>query len=177
VTSSDAVDATADRGQAETVLEDTVRELMPDLLAYFRRRLVDSDDAADAVSETLVVMWTRRSVLPTDAESIRRYSFGIAHNVLRATERGRLRRHGLTERLKTELALHPPIPVEPDLRAALGELSKSDRELILLVAWDGFSIVDAARVLGIRAGAARTRYSRARARLRGLIQRATPDDN
>ncbi len=177
MTSSDAVDATAGRVQADAVLEATVRELMPDLLAYFRRRLVDSNDAADAVSETLVVMWTRRSALPTDAEGVRRYSFGIAHNVLRATERGRLRRHGLTERLKAELASHPPVPVEPDLRAALGKLSQNDRELILLVAWDGFSVIDAARVLGIRAGAARTRYSRARARLRGLLQRATPDDN
>ncbi len=177
MTSSDAVDATAGPVQAGAVLEATVRELMPDLLAYFRRRLVDSDDAADAVSETLVVVWRRRSALPADAEGIRRYAFGVAHNVLRATERGRLRRHGLTERLKTELASLPPANVDPDLRAALGELSPHDRELILLVAWDGFGVIDAARVLGIRAGAARTRYSRARARLRGLLESHLANDH
>ncbi|WP_416347684.1 RNA polymerase sigma factor, partial [Cryobacterium sp. 10I1] len=53
-----------------------------------------------------------------------------------------------------------------DVRRALEVLPRNQRELIRLVHWDGFSIIDAARISGIRESTARGRYQRAKAQLR-----------
>jgi RNA polymerase sigma-70 factor (ECF subfamily) len=54
------------------------------------------------------------------------------------------------------------------------ELSDEDRELLLLVAWEGLSPNEVAKVLGISSLAARSRLHRARRRLRALIESDTP---
>ncbi|GAA0620264.1 sigma-70 family RNA polymerase sigma factor [Kribbella sandramycini] len=53
----------------------------------------------------------------------------------------------------------------PQLRAALRELPAVERELLLLVAWEQLSPTEAAEVLGIPAGTARSRLHRARQRM------------
>ncbi len=50
------------------------------------------------------------------------------------------------------------------LRSALTVLSERDRELLLLVAWEGLTPAEAAEVLGIGSVAARSRLHRARRR-------------
>ena len=52
------------------------------------------------------------------------------------------------------------------MHEALACLGEDDRELVRLTSWEGLSTADAARVLGIGAGAARVRLHRARGRLR-----------
>jgi RNA polymerase sigma factor (sigma-70 family) len=56
------------------------------------------------------------------------------------------------------------------LRGALGTLSDSDRELLLLVAWEGLTSADAAAVLGISRVAARSRLHRARHRAQQALR-------
>lgn len=157
---------------AQRAFDARVRDLVPDLLAYFGRRLDSPDDAADALGETLLVLWRRRRSVPEGAESSRQYAFGIARNVLAAARRGRIRRRELADRIAEELTvarIESPTPVDFDLEAALTELPERDRELVLLVAWEGFGVADAGAVLGQRPDAARQRYSRARARLRDRL--------
>ncbi len=154
----------------EALLDAVLRALMPELLAYFVRRLDDREDAADALSETLLVLWRRRSALPEAEEDRRRYAYGVARNVLAASRRGRLRRREISDRLHLELVDRvAPEPLDPDLRTALASLPEHDRELVLLVAWEGFGVADAGALLGLRAEAARARYSRARGRLRAAL--------
>ena len=62
------------------------------------------------------------------------------------------------------------------LRAALGVLSPSERELLLLVAWEGLTPTEAAQALGISQGAARIRLHRARQRALHALLPAQPDD-
>jgi len=161
---------TAPRDGDDPSLDAVLRALMPDLLAYFVRRLDDNEDSADALSETLLVLWRRRSALPEGEEDRRRYAFGVARKVLAAARRGRLRRRELSDRLHLELVerVAPP-PVDPDLRSALAALPDRDRELVLLVAWEGFGVAEAGALIGLRPDAARARYSRARARLRAAL--------
>ena len=152
-----------------TSADDVLRALVPDLLAYFGRRLQDHEDAADALGETLLVLWRRRSRVPDDVEGTRQYAFGIARNVLASARRGRMRRRQLADRISEQLAVawseHPP-STDADLETALGTLGERDRELVLLVAWEGFGVAEAGAVLGLKPDAARQRYSRARTRLR-----------
>ena len=152
-----------------SALDAELRALMPDLLAYFLRRLDNREDAADALSETLIVIWRKQRSLPADVEGRRRYAFGIARKVLAAAHRGRLKHRDIADALHAELLTAGDPPVDDALADALAQLAAADRELVLLVAWEGFGVAAAGAVLGITAEAARARYSRARARLRELI--------
>lgn len=71
----------------------------------------------------------------------------------------------------------PPSPDPPDtddripaLRAALGQLSKRQQEVLHLVFHDSLTIQDAATVLKMPVGTARTHYERGKARLRALLE-------
>jgi RNA polymerase sigma-70 factor (ECF subfamily) len=64
---------------------------------------------------------------------------------------------------------------DPGLAAALTRLSESDRELLLLIAWEGLSPVEAAAVLGIKPATARVRLLRARRRLTQALARERSD--
>lgn len=65
--------------------------------------------------------------------------------------------------------------IDPGLAAALTRLSESDRELLLLIAWEGLSPVEAAVVLGIKPATARVRLLRARRRLTQALSRERSD--
>lgn len=61
------------------------------------------------------------------------------------------------------------------LAGALARLSESDRELLLLIAWDGLSPAEAAAVLDIKPATARVRLLRARRRLTQALSRERSD--
>lgn len=151
-----------------TEFDRAVTHLVPDLLRYFARRVEPRDEAADCVSETLLVLWRHRRRLPETLSEQRAWAFGIARKVLLSQRRGRARRVHVDDALRSALSV--PIPPAPDEAAiaadALARLSTSDAELIRLVIWDGFTVADAGRMLGIRPATARVRYARALARLR-----------
>lgn len=156
--------------------EQRLQLFMPDLLSYFLRR-ARPDDAADCLSETLVVLWRRKDWLPAETDAARAWAFGVARNVLANQRRGGLRQSRLSDALRSELQTFAPPSTEvaASVNAALAMLSERDREVLLLVAWDGFGVAEAGAVIGIKPAAARARYSRARARMRALLdQGATP---
>lgn len=155
-----------------TAFESLVEPLMPDLLRYFARRVSPREDAADCLSETLLVLWRRRSQLPQATDERRAWAFGIARKVLANYQRAGIRRsiaYGFVVRAQLTAPTSTPSPAADAALAALDKLGETDRELIRLVVWDGFGVGEAGRVLGLKEGAARSRYSRARARLRELI--------
>jgi RNA polymerase sigma-70 factor (ECF subfamily) len=154
-----------------TGVESFIRSVAAELLAYFARRVTPHEDAADCLSETLLVLWRRRGTLPITEDARRAWTYGIAHNVLAAHRRNGRRRLALTSRLRDELRTTPIAPESDDNDAieALASLSARDQELVTLVAWEGLSIAEAGSALGIRPDAARARYSRARRNLRARL--------
>jgi len=70
---------------------------------------------------------------------------------------------------------HPTDSPSP-IVSAIAELSVSDREIIMLVHCDGFTLVEASRLLRLRATTARSRYHRARNRLREIVETALAAD-
>ncbi len=101
--------------------------------------------------------------------------FGVARKVLGTYRRGKSRRHDLAERLGRELATVPAAPSTSDddlhqhVRLLVGELDEVDREIIGLVYWEGFALVDVARILSLRPATVRSRHARARARLQAAL--------
>lgn len=158
---------------AEAAFEESARALTPALMAYFIRRVEPAVDATDCVSETLLVLWRQRDQLPADPAERRAWSFGVAKGVLANYRRGKIRRLALSEKLRAGLVHEPDAgqQFDAEVHEALAGLRSRDRELVILVVWDGFGVAQAGALLGLSATAARTRYSRARKQLRASLAR------
>ncbi|MFB4351683.1 RNA polymerase sigma factor [Microbacterium sp. LS_15] len=146
-----------------------------DLLAYLERR-VGPDDAADLLGETMVVAWRRVKQLPTDAEGARMWLFGVARGTLLNHARGVRRRWALVDRIRlAPSALHAPGADQgAEVRDAIDRLDPDLADMVRLVHWDGFSLADAASLLGIPSSTARGRYQRAKAELRAALSIEAP---
>jgi len=147
------------------------------ILSYASRRVDRPEDAADIVADTFLVAWRRRSHLPPGDEA-RLWLYGVARNVLANHRRGDRRRDRLGEALRAHLGGSPhrwaPDPAsavgdQVVVRDALRRLGDHDREVLTLTAWEELDPREIAEVLGVSAQAVRTRLSRARARLRELL--------
>ena len=151
------------------------------LLAYARRR-VDRATADEIVADTFLTAWRRRDDVPDGAE--RPWLFGVARNVIRNAKRSGRRREAAQQRLHIA---RPPDIVDPVtsgsdsrvtmLRTALGSLSEVDREVLMLVAWEGLSHAEIGLVLGISANASAIRVHRARKRLAARLDRLDHADS
>lgn len=152
-----------------------VRDHSPALLGYFARRTAHREDAADLLAETLLILWREASRIPERDDQIRAWMFGVAHNVLLHHYRSTARRRAATERAREALRAEPhPGFRDPDehddLHAAIRVLSPADRDLIGLVHWEGFSLVEAAGILQLNESTVRSRYHRAKQVLKTALQ-------
>lgn len=152
-------------------LTDTLRTNAIDLLAYLERR-VGANDAPDLLGETMVVAWRRVGDLPDDAERARMWLFGIARGTLQNHARGERRRWALSDRIRHHLhenATSLSADDGAEIRDAIERLDPDLAEIVRLVHWDGFTLVDAAALLGVPASTVRGRYRRAREQLRAAL--------
>jgi RNA polymerase sigma factor (sigma-70 family) len=148
------------------VLYDSAR---PGLLAYALRRTRSPDDAADVVAETFFIAWRRLDDVP-QGEGALLWMYVTCRYVVAGHGRRVLRRTELSERIGSELrsALRDDSQPYGDAvlaASALSRLSEDDRELLLLVGWEGLNSKELATVLGCSPTAARIRLRRARSRL------------
>jgi RNA polymerase sigma-70 factor (ECF subfamily) len=137
-----------------------------DILAYALRRTASRDDALDVVAETFVTAWRRRGQL-ADVSGARLWLYGIARRVLANHLRGARRYERLEALLRARARGSLDDPHADDLAPIVGawrRLRPEDREILTLVAAEGLSATEAARVWGCSAVAARVRLHRARTR-------------
>ncbi len=139
------------------------------VLAYATRR-VGASAAPDIAAETFAVAWRRVDDIPAGAALP--WLLATARNILLASVRADRRRGDREARAHDRSAGPGPHEADHAVRAAeldvvlraLDRLPEPDRELLLLVAWDGLPLNQAAVVLGCSAGAVRVRWLRARRR-------------
>lgn len=156
------------QGSAADELSACFRRDAPRVAAYAARH-TDRSRVDDVVAETFAVAWRRWDVVPDPPLP---WLIATARNLLREDRRSLMRGRRLLDRvaLLDSVAGHAQDAAdsvahrEHALRA-LAALSEDQREALLLVAWDGLSITDAAAVLDLRPGAFRARLHRARAAL------------
>jgi RNA polymerase sigma-70 factor (ECF subfamily) len=141
--------------------------------AYLGRR-VGRQLADDLLTEVWLRAFRARATFDPARGAVVPWLFGIARNVVRAhwAQQGRTRAP-LPPRLDDPWGeVDAKLQAEeclPALRAALLELDDVAREVLLLVAWERLSPTEAAQVLGIPPGTARSRLHRARAVLRARL--------
>ncbi|MFD3546274.1 RNA polymerase sigma factor [Streptomyces sp. NPDC058655] len=152
--------------------------------AHAVRMTSDRAGAEDIVSLTFLEAWRLRETLD-GVTSHRGWLLGVATNVMRNTRRA-ARRHGAA------MARLSRSEVVPDLAdavvsritdtaradaalAALDQLRRADREVIVLSVWSGLSRAEVAAACGVTEATVRSRLSRARSRLRRLAAAAAAD--
>jgi len=145
---------------------------------YCFRRTGSWTIAEDATSQTFMEAWRRRSSIDV-VDSLLPWLFATANNVCRNSERSRRRTANL-------LAKAPPpadvgdhaedvaarVDDERQMQhvlSALRKLKRADQDVVAMCDWEGLSYDEAAAALGVPIGTVRSRLSRARARLKGLL--------
>jgi RNA polymerase sigma-70 factor (ECF subfamily) len=150
------------------------------LVAYARRRTLNSAEADDVVAEVYAIAWRRRSDLPTDGPALP-WLYGIAANVVRNSRRAGSRRLQLVERLQADPTVHASAVDAEDqahdqLRLALERLSWDDQEVLRLVTWEGLSHAEAGQALDCSTNAVGIRIHRARQRLENELALLTSSE-
>jgi RNA polymerase sigma-70 factor (ECF subfamily) len=135
-----------------------------DRVASYVLRHASLRDADDIVAETFTVAWRKRIERLDDPMP---WLIVTARNITRQVRRKEVSAGEITARLIDLIETASPSAEITALRRreitdALASLDEVSREALLLTTWDGLSGVDAARVLGITAGALRVRVHRAR---------------
>ncbi|MDA0162294.1 RNA polymerase sigma factor [Solirubrobacter ginsenosidimutans] len=142
--------------------------------AYVRRR-IGADEADEVVADVFVIAWRRLGELPPQP---RTWLLGTARRVLANRRRTAKRQRALYERLANEAeadagAAATQEPGDGSVLRALASLSANDREVLLLVSWDGLSHQEAGEVLGVRDTTVAMRVHRARRRLERALERTS----
>ncbi len=144
-------------------------EHAPAVKAYILRR-AQASMADDLVAEVFMVCWRRLEDLPAEPLP---WLLGVARRVLSTQRRGERRRLALHQRLaESGAAVGAVVPdAGGALRRALERLSETDREILLLTAWEDLTPTQAAAVLGVKTATVRVRLHRARRRLASALLR------
>jgi RNA polymerase sigma factor (sigma-70 family) len=142
-------------------------------MAYALRR-AHPDDAEDVVAETFLVAWRRFDTIPSEPLP---WLLGVARKVMSTKRRSITRRTALEVRLRDSLEASSSIMTSSDrlsLIRAFTSLREADREVLMLVGWDGLSASQAAQVLGCSRASFSLRLHRARKRLESLCEEEAP---
>lgn len=152
-----------------------------ELRRFVLRRAENRAAVEDVVAETFAIAWRRRAQVPDPAIP---WLFGICHRVIANHRRSTKRRMRLINRLRAsgpDLGRDPAelLAERSEIGEAFARLSRSQREVLRLVAWDGLSAAEAATVLGCSQATFRVRLHRARSELAKHLTEAghEPDED
>jgi len=155
--------------------------------AFAARRCSSAEDVADVVAQTFVHLLGAAERYDPARGRPAGFVLGIAANVVRELQRSGARRRALVSKLagrdlldgddieRIEAAIDAARTAGA-LTRALDDVPPGEREMLLLVA-DGRTPGQAADELGITRGAAWTRLSRARRRLRARVNEPTTGES
>jgi phosphoribosylaminoimidazole-succinocarboxamide synthase len=147
----------------------------PAIFRFLGRR-IGPDDAGDLLSEVFLAAFESRMGYDRDRPSALPWLYGIASNLLNKHYRHRASELRGLERMLVESDPHDHaesvtawVDAQLQLRAMaklLEELPASERDALLLYAWEDLTYGEIAGALGVPTGTVRSRLSRVRQRLR-----------
>lgn len=160
---------------------ESLAALQPRLTRRLRSWGADHHCAEELASEALVVVWRRLDRVPVEPGAAEAWLAGVSRNLLANHNRVAGRRRRRAERFAADARRRQTLRVREEadgaafvsviaLAEAWTRLSRADREVLGLAAGAGGSTPALlGRTLGCGPGAAATRLSRARARLRSQL--------
>ncbi|MGH6987123.1 MAG: sigma-70 family RNA polymerase sigma factor [Caulobacteraceae bacterium] len=148
--------------------------LIPHLRAFARTLAGDASAADDLAQEAMVKAWDARASFEMGT-NMKAWTFMILRNQFYSEKRRSWRQSQLDQEAaeRTLVAVDDPsAPVALDeLRMALGVLPAEQREALILVGAGGFAYEEAAEICGCAVGTVKSRVSRARRALHGILIR------
>lgn len=157
-----------------SAMDGLIEAQIPRLRRYARALTGDAVRADDLVQDTLERAWGRRHLWQVGTD-LRAWLFTVMHHVFLNQQRGVRPASDFVE-LDDSL----PVAARPDgvdgqlelrdVAGALAQLAPEHREVLLLVALEEMRYDEVAKVLAIPVGTVMSRLSRARERLRVLVQ-------
>lgn len=147
--------------------------LIPHLRAFARTLCGDAAAADDLAQDAMLKAWDARSSFQMGT-NMKAWTFMILRNQFYSEKRRSWRQSQLDQDAaeRTLVAADDPeAPVALDeMRMALGMLPSEQREALILVGAGGFAYEEAADICGCAVGTVKSRVSRARRALQGILE-------
>ncbi len=147
--------------------------LIPHLRAFARTLCGDAAAADDLAQDTVMKAWDARSSYQMGT-NMKAWTFMILRNQFYSEKRRSWRQTQLDQEAaeRTLVAIDDPSsPLALDeLRQALIMLPSEQREALILVGAGGFAYEEAAEICGCAVGTVKSRVSRARRALQGILE-------
>src|SRR5580658_8314156 len=148
--------------------------LIPHLRAFARTLAGDPTAADDLAQDAMMKAWDARASFELGT-NMKAWTFMILRNQFYSEKRRSWRQAQLDQEAaeRTLVAVDDPAsPVALDeLRMGLGRLPAEQREALILVGAGGFAYEEAAEICGCAVGTVKSRVSRARRALQGILER------
>ena len=175
-------DRTPPTGAAERVREEQFKRelvaLIPHLRAFARTLSGDPASADDLAQEAMIKAWDARASFQMGT-NMKAWTFMILRNQFYSERRRSWRQTQLDQEAaeRTLVAIDDPeSPVVLDeLRLGLRMLPLEQREALILVGAGGFAYEEAAEICGCAVGTVKSRVSRARKALQGILESGAYD--
>ncbi|GAA3119349.1 sigma-70 family RNA polymerase sigma factor [Planomonospora alba] len=155
---------TSDQERFTTIYDECRQRVWAYVVSRAGRQVAD-----EVVSETFAIAWRRFDQMPQNALP---WLLGVARNVLRDSIRAEARREGIQREMRewvtADVADH--VAERLGVLKAMAGLTQDEREILVLVAWQGLRPRDAAKVLDCSVPAFRVRLHRARRRLQAALE-------
>jgi RNA polymerase sigma-70 factor, ECF subfamily len=150
-----------------------IEQYIPNLRRYARALVRNPESADDLVQDTLERAMRKFHLWRPG--NLRAWLFSIMHNVF--VNQVRSQRSQYHDELDENLAAYSPSATRLDIRdlqEALEGITPDQREVLLLVALEDMSYTEVGKALDIPVGTVMSRLSRARTRLRSLMDLEAP---
>lgn len=144
-----------------------------------------ADLADDVVAETFLIAFRRRAEYDLGRPDARPWLYGITSLKIRDHRRAEVRRHRLLAKAEASHAddsfdersadRMSAEQLQTRLRSVLAQLSRADRDLLLLIAWAELSYEEAAASLGLPLGTVRSKLHRIRKKARRALGGVNPN--
>jgi RNA polymerase sigma-70 factor, ECF subfamily len=145
----------------DEMLQMLYRDYRDPLLGYVTRLTNDRQRAEDIVQETLLRAWRHASDLRSDAPSLRGWLYRVARNIVIDDVRARQARpQEVSHELATVAATGDRVDdilTSIEVTQALDSLKPQHRQILIEVFYRGRTVAEAATVLGIPRGTAKSR--------------------
>jgi RNA polymerase sigma-70 factor (ECF subfamily) len=169
-----AVIREAERSEAtDRAFQRDLVQLIPHLRAFARTLCGDAAAADDLAQDAMLKAWDARQSFQLGT-NMKAWTFMILRNQFYSEKRRSWRQTQLDQEAaeRTLIAVDDPsAPVALDeLRQALGSLPDEQREALILVGAGGFAYEEAAAICGCAVGTVKSRVSRARRAVQGILE-------
>jgi len=159
--------------QREAAFKQELVALIPHLRAFARTLAGDPTAADDLAQDAMMKAWDARASYQMGT-NMKAWTFMILRNQFYSEKRRSWRQTQLDQEAaeRTLVAVDDPeAPVALDeLRLGLGMLPAEQREALILVGAGGFAYEEAADICGCAVGTVKSRVSRARRALQGILE-------